>query len=227
MTEHDRIRETYRSYAETGRVAIWDPTNPGYARLTRERDEVLVRAIAESLGAEGGRVLDVGCGEGELAVPIAERVGNAEYVGMDLREDAIELARQLAPKAEFHVGVADSMPFEDDSFDVAVCRNVFSSMTSAQMEVASADEIGRVLRPGGWLVWCDIRYPNPSNPAVHPLGEARLGDLFPGWTRELRTMTVLPPIARRLGRFTDALYPLLHAIPPLRSHLVGRLQCPM
>jgi hypothetical protein len=39
-------------------------------------------------------------------------------------------------------------------------------------------------------------------------------------------MTVLPPIARRLGVTTPLLYPMLEAIPVLRSHLVGRLQRP-
>ena len=52
------------------------------------------------------------------------------------------------------------------------------------------------------------------------------GSAVPGWEIELRSSTVIPPIARRLGRTTPVMYPVLHAIPPLRSHLIGRLRCP-
>jgi SAM-dependent methyltransferase len=95
------------------------------------------------------------------------------------------------------------------------------------MEAAAAREIGRVLRPGGWLIWFDLRYDNPSNPAVHGIDRRRLGRLFPRWAEEIRSCTVLPPLARRLGPTTPVLYPLLEAVPLLRSHLIGRLRCPM
>jgi hypothetical protein len=42
----------------------------------------------------------------------------------------------------------------------------------------------------------------------------------------MRSITVVPPIARRLGPLTPVAYPILHAVPPLRSHFVGRLRCP-
>jgi hypothetical protein len=94
------------------------------------------------------------------------------------------------------------------------------------MEEGAAREISRVIRPGGWLIWHDLRYDNPSNKGVHGLSERGIERLFPDWARELDTFTLIPPIARRLGRTTPTLYPVLHAIPPLRSHLIGRLRCP-
>jgi ubiquinone/menaquinone biosynthesis C-methylase UbiE len=128
--------------------------------------------------------------------------------------------------ATFRVGSADRLEDDDGSFDILTAITLFSSLPGADLEVAVAREAGRVLRPGGHLVWYDIRYRNPWNKAVHGVSKARLATLFPGWQVQLRSTTVLPPVARRLGRATPVLYPALQAIPPFRSHLVGRLTRP-
>ena len=47
--------------------------------------------------------------------------------------------------------------------------------------MTEAGEIIRVMRPGGWLVWFDLRYDNPWNAGVHGLSKGRLAQLFPGW----------------------------------------------
>ncbi len=72
-------------------------------------------------------------------------------------------------------------------------------------------------------MWLDIRYSNPANTAVHGVTARRLKQLFPGWRVDVRSAGLLPPLARRLGRSTPVTYPILQAIPPLRSHLVGRI----
>ena len=121
---------------------------------------------------------------------------------------------------------ADALPFEDRAFDVVSAITLMSSLPTDRLESDTAREIARVTRPGGWLIWFDLRYDNPTNPAVHGIDRRRLEPLFPGWAQELRTSTVLPPLARRLGPSTPFLYPLLELVPPLRSHLIGRLRCP-
>jgi len=107
-----------------------------------------------------------------------------------------------------------------------VASTLFSSLPSRGLEEAVAGEIARALRPDGWLAWYDLRYRNPANRSVHGLGRSDVQSLFPGWTLELQSMTLLPPLARRLGPLTGALYGPLHALPFLRSHLIGRLQPP-
>jgi SAM-dependent methyltransferase len=226
VTEEDRIRERYRSYEVEGRERLWDPTNPGFARLTRERDDAVLDLATRSLPATGGRLLDLGCGDGRHIAALLEARPDIEAVGVDLLEDRIDEARATVPGATFTVGSADALPLEAHAFDLVYAITLFSSIPTPAMENGAAREIGRVLRPGGWLIWHDLRYDNPSNPAVHGLAEQDIAGLFPGWARELRSFTLIPPIARRLGRTTPRLYPLLHAVPPLRSHLIGRLRCP-
>jgi len=124
------------------------------------------------------------------------------------------------------VGSADEIPFDDGTFDVTAAITLFSSLPSSRMESAVAAEISRVTRSRGYLLWYDIRYPNPWNASVHAVPSGRIHELFPGWTGELRSSTLLPPVARRLARSTPVLYPVLHALRPFRSHLIGRLQKP-
>lgn len=219
------VRE-YRRYDATDRARIWDVANRGYARLSLERETQLSRLIARSLPHKSATLLDVGCGEGGLAKTLASFDPDVRYVGVDLRDDAVARARLMAPQLEFFAASADDLPFEDGIFDVAVAATLFSSIPSSTIERDAAREIARVLRPAGWLIWYDLRYGNPRNRAVHGISAQRLAELFPGWKRELQTFTVAPPLARRLGLLTPVAYPILHTVPIVRTHLLGRLQCP-
>lgn len=226
MNDRDRIRDTYRAYETTGRHHLWDLRNRGFARLARDRDVAVQALLARSLPGGSARLLDLGCGDGSLIGTVLRRWPDVDATGVDLLPDRIDEARRFVPDATFIVASADALPLETVAFDVVTAITLFSSIPSADMERSVATEIGRVLSPGGWLVWYDLRYDNPSNAEVHGLSSRRLAALFPGWRQELRSVTLAPPIARRLGPLTPIGYPVLQAIPPLRTHLVGRLRCP-
>jgi ubiquinone/menaquinone biosynthesis C-methylase UbiE len=200
--------------------------NRGFARLSHDRDLRLRDLLARSLPGSSASLLDIGCGSGSLLANVGQRWPDVRLTGLDLQPERIEEARANAPDAHLVVGSADALPFDDHSFDVVTAVTLMSSLPTDPMETAAAREIARVTRPGGWLVWFDLRYDNPTNPAVHGVDGRRLAELFPGWAQELRSSTVLPPVARRLGRSTPLLYPILEMVPPLRSHLIGRLRCP-
>lgn len=223
--ELERIKATYDRYATTDRYRLWDMESPGFARAVADVRRVLIRALHNSRVHTECTVLDLGCGTGTL-LQLAE-VDASKWTGVDLREEAIEAARSRFPGALFIQASADATPFDDGSFDIVVTQVLFSSLPSSNLESAVAREIQRLLRPGGWLVWSDIRYPNPSNPDVHGIPRERLKELFPGWQAELELVGLLPPLARRLGGHTPLLYPMLSILPALRSHLVGRLKRPV
>jgi SAM-dependent methyltransferase len=221
----ERIRATYAGYSRDHRERLWDPGSAGYARLVEDLDRALLADLHAAVrGLSAPTVVDLGCGTGELAATGAPMVGR--WIGVDLREDAVNTARTSFPQAEFVVASADAVPLETASADVVVARVLFSSFPTGHLERAVAAEIARILRPGGWLVWLDIRYSNPTNREVHGLTERWIAELFDGWEPALRARGLLPPIARRLGPLTPVAYPLLSALRPLRSHLVGRLRRP-
>jgi SAM-dependent methyltransferase len=95
---------------------------------------------------EAHAVLDVGCGTGILARAASRRTGAAGSVtGLDVNEGMLAVARRSGD-IEWRQGSAESLPFEDDSFDRVVSQ--FSLMFFDDPQAASA-EMGRVLRPGG------------------------------------------------------------------------------
>ncbi|MFL5341827.1 MAG: methyltransferase domain-containing protein [Gemmataceae bacterium] len=94
----------------------------------------------------GGRVLDVGSGLGGLAREVARRVPGGEVWGIE--RSAEQLARAVAdlPNLHFQQGDAHSLPFDDDSFDVAYCRYLLEHVADP---VRVLREMRRVLKPGG------------------------------------------------------------------------------
>lgn len=61
-------------------------------------------------------VLDIGCGSGLFAEQFCKR--GIKVTGIDLNPDMIESARRYVPEADFYVGEAEHLPFENDSFDL-------------------------------------------------------------------------------------------------------------
>lgn len=94
------------------------------------------------------RVLDVGCGTGNVAITAARR--DADVTGLDLEPSMLERARENAAVAGVDVrwreGDAADLPFEDDAFDVTL--SALGHML-AEPQSAAGRELRRVTRPGG------------------------------------------------------------------------------
>ena len=99
----------------------------------------------------GNRILDFGCGPGNISVGLASAVHPGELHGVDIEESQIELARAAAgagghDNATFHVGDVTALPFEDNSFDAAHCHAVLMHVPDTQAvlaEVKRGPETGR------------------------------------------------------------------------------------
>src|ERR687885_1431041 len=108
--------------------------------------------IVARAGIEPGMdVLDVACGTGNATIPAA-RTG-ARVTGLDFAPGLLEIARERAADAmveiEFVEGDAQQLPFGDGSFDRVV--STFGHMFAPDHR-RTADEMKRVLRPGGVIV---------------------------------------------------------------------------
>jgi SAM-dependent methyltransferase len=107
----------------------------------------------------GGKVLEVGCGPGHLALRLAQE-HDLEVTGLDLDPGMIKRARAHAEHAasgrrpSFVVGDVAALPFPDASFDVVVST---LSMHHWSDPIAGVTEIGRVLKPTGKALIWDFR----------------------------------------------------------------------
>lgn len=219
--EAERLKHVYR-----GLQAQWVEHNPGNRAIIRERSVVLEEFLrtAGLLPLSDRRILDVGCGSGHVLAGFARwGIQPANLYGVDLLEDRIAIAQQRFPESHFSHANAEHLDFEAGAFDLVLLFTVFSSILDGRMALNVAAEVSRVLKAGGAVIWYDFRYNNPRNPHVHGMTTAAIHALFPCFDLDLRTTTLLPPLARRLGRATPLLYPLLTRMPLLRTHLLGLL----
>lgn len=225
--EADRIIRVYEQYgASPALAARYAADNPGNQAMVAERDQAVSRLLGQAglLPLTGRRVLDVGCGFGHELAGMCRMGARAEdLVGVDLVPERVERARLSFPAIDYRIGSAVELELEDESVDVVLCYTLFSSILDRLTASRAAAEIARVLKPGGAVAWYDLRYPSVANRNVRAIRADEVRAMFPGFSATLSPITLIPPLARRLGSLTPTLYPTLARLGPLRSHLVGAL----
>jgi ubiquinone/menaquinone biosynthesis C-methylase UbiE len=98
------------------------------------------------------RILDAGCGTGEIASRVARLYPAADVLGVDIIDAHLTLARNryadLAPRLRFERQSIFSLEEPDDAFDLTLCRHVLHSIPHAERAIG---ELMRVTRRGGYL----------------------------------------------------------------------------
>lgn len=118
----------------------------------------------------GARLLDVGCGTGDM---LAAAVGRGlSAIGLDVSDVGVEAARRRVPEAECVVGAAEELPFADASFDYVTCMGSLEHFADPERSLA---EMVRVVRPDGHLL---VFLPNSRHYWMPVLRTIRA--LFPG-----------------------------------------------
>ena len=128
-----------------------------YAESSARRNKAIAKRFIDMLretGFEKARILDAGCGGGDVLIKLEQACPEAKMVGIDLSEPLLDMARAAAERAgvagrvSFQTGDVQAMPFEDGSFDVVISLNMLHYVDDP---VAMLNEIERVLAPQGVL----------------------------------------------------------------------------
>jgi SAM-dependent methyltransferase len=226
-SEEARVRDVYARRSTGDRYAR---SNPAHAFMIQERERAVLSLLGRAgfLPLAGRSLLDVGCGGGQWLQDLVRWGAEpARLHGLDLLGDRIARARQVAGPVVWLVqGSGGALPFGPDAFDLALQATVFSSILDPGVRRQVAAELARVLRPGGAVLWYDLRANNPGNPEVRRVSREEIAALFPGWRITLERATLAPPLTRALAGRATATARLLAAVPWLRTHYLGLLRKP-
>lgn len=162
------------------------------------------QAVSRSGIREGGRVLDVCTGTGELAFLLSERVGpRGSVTGADFCEEMLDRARVKQGKARANLSFifsdAKKLPYPDHSFDAVTAAFGMRNIPDTSMALT---EIERVLKPGGTFVCLELT--RPHNRWFRALYEWYVFKIMP-FIGELVLKTATPYLY--LPRSIDAFYP--------------------
>ena len=149
-------------------IGVWNRISDIYLREIDRRFEPVVDGVIARAAVEGGeRVLDLGTGTGAVAEKVAALVApTGQVTGVDLSLEMLALAQERLSASglanvDLREGRAEEIPAETAAFDVVLaCLSIMYVID----RTAAAQEIARVLRPGGRFVasvWagperCDI-----------------------------------------------------------------------
>lgn len=166
----------------------------------------------------GKRILDVGCGSGFWIERYIAWGATPEYVtGIDLVPERIQAASRI-PGVRFICGDASETGLPDASQDL-VTQNLCLSSALDVVRHRIAAEMRRVLKPGGIIVWYDLRV-NTHNPNVRKVTDRELRSLFPGYAIDISHAFIVPILARYLPawlyRTVGFLSPTTHSFAVIR-----------
>ncbi len=113
------------------------------------------RLIAQAELADGMRVLEIGCGTGNVLARARRTHPNVELIGSDPDPAALERARHKLPGTRLDVAYAQELPYPDGEFDRVLSSAMLHHLDTATKPLALA-EVFRVLRPGGQLHLVDF-----------------------------------------------------------------------
>lgn len=130
----------------------YDETRPGaHARA------LYPHMLQQIIHIYGREVLDLGCGTGALMEQVLLEDRTRRLTGLDLSANMLaQAAKRLGGKVRLVVGDSESLPFENDCFDLVYCNDSFHHYPTPTRALA---EVKRVLKPGGVFLLGDCTAP--------------------------------------------------------------------
>lgn len=126
-------------------------THPYDRHVGRYGSELAAGLIELAGVGPGDRVLDVGCGTGQLTVALAAALGGEHVAAVDPAEKALAVCRSRVPAADVRVASAKALPFADSEFHSVLAQLVVNLVGDPPGAVR---EMARVARPGAVVAAC-------------------------------------------------------------------------
>lgn len=194
----------------------------GILLITGGRIKEVYLTIAEMVGGPERRVLDIGCGTGNVSLACAER--GARVVGIDINAEMLEVAREKARETGlearvefFELGVAEMAGRIGGGFDAAVACLTFSELSTDE-QTYTLSAVHGLLKPGGVVVIADESLPEHSfDRFVH-----RLQRLPAAVVAYLVTQTTTRPLRNMAGPLQRAGFTEVKSISAWSGFVITR-----
>ncbi|NMC44945.1 MAG: class I SAM-dependent methyltransferase [candidate division Zixibacteria bacterium] len=216
--ERDRVDRVFQARQTLAEKYCLD--NPG----NRFNFDILCARLAAGfhtlpLDPVQARILDLGAGElfwGDRFAAMA--VPPQHYFGVDLLLWRLQQGRKSGRGYQAVAASAADLPFPDASFDLVSQFTMMTSVLDDAVKSRIAAETIRVLKPNGYILWYDFRYSNPGNRNARGIDRKEMARLFPGLPIRFETVTLVPPLARKLPL---PLLKFFYRFPILRTHYLA------
>ena len=219
--EKDRIKHVYDAYLKDEKIIQkWSSLNIGNQIISEQRYYMLQDLLKKNnTSFKKKNILDLGCASGNLMTLLINLGANEKNIsGIDIRDSSILNAKRRYPKAHFNMMDARKLTYENNTFDCIISFTLLSSVLGFDNRKRIISEAMRVLKPNGFVIYYDMRYNNPFNNNIVGINKKELSKLFTNMKLDLNLLTIVPPVARRLGFLTKFLYPQISKISLFNSH---------
>lgn len=223
--EEARIKQAYQIKKPVGHYSLFQAGN---LFVIKERERLLLRCLMKH-GCDsfaGKRVLEIGCGAGYwLRQFIQWGADPCNITGVDLRSEVISTAVPLCPPSvTLRCMNAARLDFESGSFDLVLQSLVFTSVLDQDMKQRIAQEMLRVVKQTGLILWYDFHVNNPWNPNVRGVRKGEIARLFPNCRITLNRVSLALPIAKKLAPCSWLSCYVLDRLRVFNTHYLGVIQ---
>jgi SAM-dependent methyltransferase len=246
--ELERIRTEYTRRDAAGTSDLYSYTNPAFQYHIQEREQGLMRMLRRA-GVElsAADVLEIGCGTGHILQRFLD-FGTRSVVGVDLMPHRVAMGHAKYPAVRMVCGDAGDLPFASESFGLVAQFMCLSSVLDSSLRVRIAQEMWRVVSPGGVIVSYDMRPSSvlrrsifyctrhlngarPGKASAHavtptqPVGIDELRRLFPAGRMDVLPLSLDFKLAAVAG-ISWLIASSLSSIPALRTHWLSVIRKP-
>lgn len=224
--ELQRILAENRRREEEIEPDLYAPWQASMLLMRAGRTRAAARMLREAgvFPKAGDACLEIGFGSlGWLGELLCWGVRERDLHGIELDPLRGGRARKLLPGADLRVGDGTRMPWGTDTFRLVIASTIMTSILDMKVRRILAEEMTRVLGPGGALLWYDLGVNNPRNPNVRRVDRKELRELFPELEGRIKSVTLAPPLARLVAPTSWLMATFLEAIPRFRTHLLAVL----
>lgn len=224
----DRLRAEYTNrvhrYSEDDRYSLFNPSRLYYIQ---QRNRGILRFFRKQgiRSFRGKKILELGCGSGTVLLDFLSYGAFANHLhGCDLIFDHLVQARNRLTHLPLSCADGRALPYLESTFDLVLQFTVFSSILEIEISKRIANEMIRVLKPEGMILWYDF-WLNPTNPQTKGIRPKEVHDLFPNCEFDIQKITLAPPIARRTVPISWLLSTFLEKLTIFNTHYLVAI-CP-